>query len=106
MGSSFYSTCPFQSLLVEANSWLLLDPFQVDLVAEQLTDVRDAVLHHGGSLERQSETVHAHVLGQAHGLQHLRTEHARVTNLEPALEALVVAEDFHTRLRKRLEIVE
>lgn len=41
-------------------------------------------------------------LGQAHGQEHLRTEHAAVANLRPLLEVRVVAEDLHRRLRVRV----
>src|SRR5689334_8048193 len=85
-------------LLVETNSRLLLDPAEIDLVSKKLTDVRHAVLHHGRALERQTEAVDTHVLGQTHGLQHFGSEHTRVTDLNPLLQALVVAEDLHTGL--------
>ena len=95
---SLFTSLPLL-LLIETHSRQIPDPVQIDLVPEQLTNVRDTVLHHGRALKGQTETVDAHVFGQTHGLQHLRSEHAGVTDLNPLLEALVVPEDLHTRLR-------
>lgn len=67
-------------------------------MAEQLANVGNLVLDHGGTLQTQTPAEDAHVLGQAHGFQHLRTEHAAVANLDQLAEALVVAEDFHAGL--------
>lgn len=88
-------------------------------MTKQLTDVLDGVFDHGRSLQAEAESVHSQVLGQSHGLQHLRSEHATVANLLKCsvsisgtsyitifcgsylyklFQALVVAEELHTRL--------
>lgn len=67
-------------------------------MAKQLTNVGDAVLDHGGTLQTQTPAKDAHVLGKTHGLEHLRAEHATVANLDQFVQALVVAEDFHAGL--------
>lgn len=54
---------------------------------------------HGWSLERETPAVHSHISRKTHRLQHLRPEHARVSNLDPSLEALVPGEDLERRLR-------
>lgn len=41
-------------------------------------------------------------LGEAHGQEHLRAEHAAVADLCPLLEVRVVAEDLHRRLGVRV----
>ena len=71
-------------------------------MTQQLSDITDTILHHGRPLKRKSKSVHTHILGQAHGFQHLRPEHARVTNLEPLLQTSMVAEDLHGRLGVRV----
>src|SRR5699024_3513525 len=44
---------------------------QVHLMADQITNVIDAILDHGGSLEAQSPAEHIHILGQSHWSKHL-----------------------------------
>lgn len=88
-------------------------------MTKQLTDVLNGVFDHGRSLQAEAESVHSQVLGQSHSLQHLWSEHATVTNLSKysvsisdmswaivlcssylykLFQALVVAEELHTRL--------
>lgn len=80
---------PTPLILIQPHSRLLLDPRQVDLVTEEFSDVVHAVLHHSRALETESETVHTHVLGETHWLQHLGAEETRVTDLDPAVETCV-----------------
>ncbi|KAJ8577492.1 hypothetical protein ON010_g1712 [Phytophthora cinnamomi] len=75
---------------------------EVDLVAEQVADVVETVLNHRGALQRQTPGDDTHVLRQAHGAQHLRTEHTRVTDLSPLLQIGVEGEDLHAGLRVRV----
>lgn len=93
-----YSQFTSRLLLIEPHRRQIPDPVEIDLVPEQLADIRDAVLHHGGALKRETEAIDAHVLGQTHGFEHFGSEHARVADFDPLLQALVVAEDLHTWL--------
>lgn len=52
-------------------------------------------LDHSWSLETQTPAVNSHVLWQTHRLQHFRSEHTAVTNLNPLLQTLVVTENLH-----------
>ena len=79
-----------------------MDEAQVDLVAQQLADVGDAVFDHGRPLQAQSESVYPQVLGQAHRLQHLRPEHTTVADLDELVQTFVVAEDLHARFGVRV----
>ena len=93
------------SVLVEPNSRIGLDEVEVDFVAKEFSNVVHAIpadvsyvvccvqvdlLDHCGPLQTQAPTVDSHVLGQSHGFQHLRSEHATVTNLDPLLETFVI----------------
>lgn len=82
-------------VLVESDGGIALDEIEIDLVAEQVTDIAYGVLDHGRTLKGETETVDAEVTGQAHGFEHLWSEHARVANLDPLTETVVVAKDFH-----------
>jgi hypothetical protein len=89
-------------LLIKAHSWLFPNPAQINLVSQQLPNVVNPILHHRGALKTQPETINAHILWQTHGLQHLRAEHATVTNLDPPVESLVLSENLHRRLGVRV----
>mmetsp|Transcript_6548 Transcript_6548/g.20442 ORF Transcript_6548/g.20442 Transcript_6548/m.20442 type:complete len:390 (-) Transcript_6548:118-1287(-) len=73
----------------------LLGASDVGLVAEEVADVRDAVLDHGRTLQRQAPGDDSDVGRQAHGREHLRPEYARIADFGPLLEVGVVAEDLH-----------
>mmetsp|Transcript_22505 Transcript_22505/g.36015 ORF Transcript_22505/g.36015 Transcript_22505/m.36015 type:complete len:502 (+) Transcript_22505:251-1756(+) len=75
---------------------------KVDLVAEKVADVGHIVLDHSGPLQTQAPGNDAHVVGQPHRPQHLWSEHARVSDLGPALQVRVIAEDLHARLCVRV----
>jgi hypothetical protein len=45
--------------------------------------------------------MHSHILREAHRLEHLRSEHATVTNLDPLLQSGMVGEDFQRGLEKK-----
>jgi hypothetical protein len=92
-------------VFVEANRWIRLYEVEIDLVAEQFSDVGNAIpsccqqisivhymysLDHGRSLKTQTPPIYSHILGQTHWLQHLRSEHATVTDLNPLLETIMV----------------
>lgn len=67
-----------------------LDHAEADFVSKEVTDVVDAVQDHGGSLQGQAPGDHVDVSRQAHGLQHLRPEHAAVAHLHPLAQLLRV----------------
>lgn len=46
--------------------------------------------------------MNADILGEAHRLQHLRTEHPTVPNLDPLVEHRMESEDFERRLGVRV----
>lgn len=52
------------------------------------------VLDHRRTLQTQSPTENPHPLGNAHRLEHLRSEHPAVSNLDRLVELLVVLEDL------------
>lgn len=54
-----------------------------DLVPYQLTNIVHPIPNHRRSLQRESPSQHVDALRQAHGTQHLWTEHATVSNLHP-----------------------
>jgi hypothetical protein len=58
-------------------------------VAQQFADVGDAVFDHSGAFEGEAPAVDAHVLREAHGLQHFGPEHAAVADFYDFVEALV-----------------
>ena len=85
-------------VLVKTHGRILLDGSKIDLVAEKFSDVGDAILDHGGSLQTQSKAKDLEVFWQAHRLQHLGPEHTAVTDLDNLAKTLVVREDLHAGL--------
>lgn len=85
-------------ILVQSHSSIALDKVEIDLVAQQVTNVGDGVLDHSGPLQTETEAVDPEIPGQTHALEHLGAEHARVANLDPLGEALVEAKDLHRGL--------
>lgn len=90
MGGYFLFLLP-----VKSNGRIRLHESQIDLVPQQFSNVADLVSNHGRPLQTQPPSMHSHVLRQPHSLQHLRTELARVSNLDPLAQTLVVSEDLH-----------
>lgn len=86
----------------EEGHWIGAHHVEIDLVAKQVANVADAVLDHGRTLERQTPGDDAHILGQSHRAQHFWAKHARIANLDPALELGREAKDLHRRLRVRV----
>mmetsp|Transcript_43898 Transcript_43898/g.83828 ORF Transcript_43898/g.83828 Transcript_43898/m.83828 type:complete len:208 (-) Transcript_43898:958-1581(-) len=76
---------------------------EINLVSKKVTNVVHIIQDHGWPLQRQSPRDDADVGRHAHGLHHLRAEHARVANLHPLLELGVEAEDLHAGLRVRVK---
>jgi hypothetical protein len=67
--------------------------------------VRDeAVPDHRWPLETQTPAVHAHIFGEAHGLEHLGSEHTAVANLDPPMQERVKGEDLEGRLGYRVSL--
>ena len=60
------------------------------------------VPNHGWSLQAQTPAMNADVLREAHGFQHLRSEHTTVPNLNPLLQHRVEGEDLKGWLRVRI----
>ena len=85
-------------IVVKSDCLRLLNEIKVNLVSQQLTNVRALRPDHGRSLKRQSPSENTHVLRQSHSLQHLRSEHSRVTDLDKLVEALVERENLERRL--------
>ena len=56
------------------------------------------LLDHGGALERDAPAVDVHVVGEAHGLEHLGAEHPAVADLDPFVEERVEREDLERGL--------
>lgn len=56
-------------------------------------------LDHRRSFQRQTTCNDLHAFWKAHGPQHLRTEHARVSDLGPRVEIRVEPENLHGRFR-------
>mmetsp|Transcript_35805 Transcript_35805/g.78171 ORF Transcript_35805/g.78171 Transcript_35805/m.78171 type:complete len:403 (-) Transcript_35805:388-1596(-) len=86
---------PVLLLQLQAAHRVRLDHRQIHLVAEEVANVVDAVENHRGALEREPPRNDADVGGHAHGLHHLRAEHAGVANLHPLLQLRMEAEDLH-----------
>ena len=82
--------------------WVLFCRTNVYLMSEQITNVINVVVDHSWSFKTQTPRNDRDILGQAHWLQHLRTEDTRVTNLDPLFQLRVIAKDFKTRLRVRV----
>lgn len=73
------------------------------IYAIYLTNVVESILDHGGTLQSKTPSNDTDIRVQAHSLQHLRTEHARVSKLDPLLKTRVPRENFHTWLGIRVE---
>lgn len=71
-------------------------------MSEQISDIRQPIVNHGGSLETEPPRDDTDVLGEPHRAEHLRSEHTRVTDFDPALQLGVETEDFETRLCVRI----
>ena len=67
-------------------------------MAQEFSDVLDLVFDHGGSFQGQPPAEDPQVLWQAHGLEHFRSEHTGVPDLDPLLQTLVPGEDLHRGL--------
>jgi len=55
---------------------------------------------HRRAFERNAPPVHVHVLRETHGLEHLGTEHAAVSHLDPLDQHRVKREDLEGRLQE------
>lgn len=55
---------------------VLLNGGDANLVAEQISNVVDAVVDHGGSLQAESPGDNAHIFWQAHRPQHFWPENS------------------------------
>jgi len=64
---------------------------------------REDSLHHGRPLQRQTPTEDSDVGRDTHGLEHLRTEHSRVSDLDGLVELGVVLEDLERGLENEEE---
>ena len=73
-------------------------------MAEQVADVGNAVLDHGGPLEAEPPGNDPHSGRQAHGRQHFRAEHPAVADFRPLAEVRVVAEDL-VKQQQRKDVV-
>ena len=60
------------------------------------------ILDHRRSFQTQAPTIDPHVLWQSHRLEHLRSKHATVPYFHPFIQAIMKAEDLHTRLGIRV----
>ena len=54
-------------------------------MAEEVSNVVDPVVDHGGALKRETPGDYAHILGEPHRTEHLWTEDTRVADFNPAL---------------------
>ena len=63
-------------------------------MAEEVSNVVDPVVDHGGALKRETPGDDADILREAHRTEHLWTEDTRVTDFNPALELGVETEDL------------
>jgi hypothetical protein len=102
------------SVLIEPDRWIGFNEVEVHLVAQQLPDIAYPIpisvsvlfkiearwnsLDHCRPFQAQAPPIHSHVFWQPHRLQHLRSEHTAVTNLNPLIQARMEAEDLQTRL--------
>ena len=69
---------------------------------QQLPNIPNAILNHRRSLQTQTPPINPHILRQPHRLQHLRSEHAAIANLDPLIQSLVEAKDLHAGFRVRV----
>ena len=63
-------------------------------MSEQVADVLNIVVDHGGAFKTETPGNDRDVLGQTHWLKHLRAEHSRVSNFNPLVKLWVEAENF------------
>lgn len=102
--------------LFKSANWAFLNHLQVSLMAEQVSDIAKLVEDHCRALNGQTPSDGAHIFRKPHGLKHFRStwelstspiwlckyhdwpEHSTVANFHPFLQAIVIGEDFHTRL--------
>ena len=80
-----------------ANSVLLCGS-QGHLVTEEISNIANTVVDHGGAFQAQTPGDDTHILGESHGTQHLWAEDTGVTDFDPFLELWVVTEDLKTGL--------
>ena len=72
--------------------------------SEPYSDIECYVPDHRRSFERNTPSVHVHVLREAHGLEHLRTEHAAVPHLDPLVQHWMECENLEGRLDRLMTI--
>ena len=58
-------------------------PIQIQVMTNECTDIGKMVFDHGGTLEGETPRDDGDVWGQAHGEEHLWSEHAAVADLDP-----------------------
>ena len=63
-------------------------------MSEEVPDVLDVVVDHGGALKAQSPGNYGDIFRQAHWQEHLRTEDTRVSDLYPLIEQRMEGEDL------------
>ena len=85
--------------LLQPNRRITLHKPQIHLMPQQLPNIPNPILNHRRSLQTQSPSINPQILRQAHRLQHLRSEHAAIANLDPLIQSLMEAKDLHARFR-------
>jgi len=78
--------------------FVVLGGSQTDLVAEQVSNVREVVVDHCGTLKTESPSNYINIFWQAHGTKHLRSENSTVADFNPPLESWMVSKDLKRRL--------
>ena len=99
---TLFSLTSFVSQWLNVADWVSARVINVDLVAEEVANVANVVIDHGGPFERQTPGDHAHIFRQAHRFEHLGTEHTRVSNFDPRVQLRMESKDFERGLGVRV----
>lgn len=78
-------------------------PCHIHFVPKEISNVLNAILDHGGTLQREAPSNYPHIWWQSHRHQHFRTENTRVSNLCPLLQVRMIAENLHGRFSVGIE---
>ena len=89
-------------ILFQPHRRISLHEIQINLMPQQLPNILHPVLNHRRSLQTQPPSINPHILRQPHRLQHLRSKHTTITNLNPLIQPLMKAKNLHTRFRIRI----
>ena len=70
------------TLLVQATNGVLPNVLKFDPVTKKLSNVRDAIFDHGGTLQTKAPSDHCAILRKTHRPKHFWSEYSRIPNLK------------------------